>query len=334
MLYNKLRAQSFRVPIENFLEHASLSKPIIPKRPPLPKKPKIRNRKSRAKKAVETTSASGTINATEPPASVVEQNDQGQSQTAVAQPPGKKRKVTEAIPRAMMNKLTVSNHGSTTLVSARKAATHFTPVEIAMLQTALLSLIRAKGGVLDLSTRIDLEYLTYVKTQFPAAPQEIDYRVLNAIFDILEARQDVKRIMISCSSPRGVQFKSALLLPDVDISQNDKVNGLRAELAKELGVVDEATTAVEVVRPSGAGKGMEGEGELVIRKATKRPVMPKALAVQSAKSVPTPAERHPPPMQKTEERTITPQRKSPPKLTKRPNKRKAPVVIVDGTRLP
>jgi len=321
------------VPIENFLEHASLSKPILPKRPPLPKKPKIRARKSRAKTAVETTATSGTTNATELPASVVEQNDQGQSQTAVAPTPAKKRKVTEAIPAAMMNKLRVSNDDSTTLVPARKPATHFTPAEVAMLQTALLSLIRAKGGVLDLSTRVDLEYLTYIKTEFPGAPQEIDHRVLNAIFDILESRQDVKRIMISCSSPMGVQFKSVLLLPDVDISQNDKVNSLRAELARELGVVDEATTAAEVVRPSGARKGIEGEGESVIRKATKRPVMPKAVAVQSAKSVPTPVEHLLTPMQKTEQRSITPKTKSSPKPTKQPGKRKAPVVIVDGTRL-
>jgi hypothetical protein len=216
-----------------------------------------------------------------PPAETISNVQETTSEEQV----GAKRKASEAIPATMMKRMRLSTEA--TPVPTRKTVTHFTTEEINTLQTTILSLIHAKGGVLDLSLRIDLEYLTYVESHFPAAPREVDDRVLNALFDSLESQDRVKRVMISCSSAMGMQFKSILVLPDVDPTQNEAVAALGEQLVRELGV-GTGSTAVEVVRSRGR-TGTEGN-EIVIAKATKRPTVPKGVTGRVTKSVPVPVE--------------------------------------------
>jgi hypothetical protein len=135
----------------------------------------------------------------------------------------------------------------------RKPITNFTLTELATLQSTLLALLASHGGVLDLSFHLENEYLQFAQNHHPDAPGGVDFRVLNAVWDVLEVEGRVKRVMISAMSPIGTQFKSVLVLPAIDPLSDERVGRLRTGMAQEWGV-EEEMTAVEVVKAEGKRK--------------------------------------------------------------------------------
>jgi hypothetical protein len=140
-----------------------------------------------------------------------------------------------------------------TPTNPRKPITNFAPTELATLKSTLLALLASNGGVLDLSFRLENEYLQFSQKHAPNAPGQVDFRVLNDVWDVLEGEGRVKRVMISAMSPIGTQFKSVLVLPEIDPLSDERVGRLRTGMALEWGV-EEEETAIDVVRAEGRGK--------------------------------------------------------------------------------
>src|SRR5208282_5313424 len=71
---------------------------------------------------------------------------------------------------------------------------------------------------------------------FPDAEPRMDSKLLMHILDTLEARGEVIRIMLSAVTSIGTkQYKSILVLPDIDPMTNPRIIYLREELRQEAG---------------------------------------------------------------------------------------------------
>lgn len=115
----------------------------------------------------------------------------------------------------------------------------------------LLSLIEQNDGVFEFVPRLDLVYSSHVAKYHPTANPNVDGRTLVIVLDNLEKRGELNQIMISAETSTGTkQYKSILILPDVDPVTNPKVIAIRKEL--------ERGAALYQPRPVVAGKNMTG----------------------------------------------------------------------------
>jgi hypothetical protein len=104
------------------------------------------------------------------------------------------------------------------------------------IENHVFSLIKINEGVFELVPRIDLEYAAHVERFFPEAEPRMDSKLLMHILDTLEARGEVIRVMLSAVTSIGTrQYKSILVLPDIDPMTNPRIIRLQEELQQEAG---------------------------------------------------------------------------------------------------
>ena len=137
-------------------------------------------------------------------------------------PQSKRRKTSQSIPENSRNDIV-----------SEAIATGFQEIE-----NHLFSLMKINEGVFELVPRIDLEYAAHVERFFPEAEPRMDAKLLMHILDTLEARGEVIRVMLSAVTSIGTkQYKSILVLPDIDPMTNPKITHLREELQQEAGLI-------------------------------------------------------------------------------------------------
>ena len=97
-----------------------------------------------------------------------------------------------------------------------------------------ISLMKMNEGIFELLPRLDLEYAAHVEKFCPGSDALVDGKLLMHVLDDLEARGEVVRIMLSTVTPIGTtQYKSVLVLPEIDAATNPKINALREELQRD-----------------------------------------------------------------------------------------------------
>jgi hypothetical protein len=83
--------------------------------------------------------------------------------------------------------------------------------------------------------RLDLLYAAHVARSFPTAQPYVDGKVLVSVLDDLEKRGELCQIMLSAEMSTGTkQYKSILILPEVDSVTNPKILAIREELNREV----------------------------------------------------------------------------------------------------
>ena len=114
-----------------------------------------------------------------------------------------------------------------------------TPAEVNLVEEIgrnFISLMKRNEGIFELVPRLDLEYAEYVEKFVPGAEPRVDGKLLMHVLDDLEARRELVRVMLSTETPIGTrQYKSLLILPDIDPTANPKIKELREELQQEVG---------------------------------------------------------------------------------------------------
>jgi hypothetical protein len=99
----------------------------------------------------------------------------------------------------------------------------------------LLSLVKENQGVFELVPRLDLLYAAHVARSFPTAQPYVDGKVLVSVLDDLEKHGELCQIMLSAETSTGTkQYKSILILPEVDPVTNPKILAIREELNREV----------------------------------------------------------------------------------------------------
>ena len=99
----------------------------------------------------------------------------------------------------------------------------------------LLSLVKENQGVFELVPRLDLLYAAHVARSFPTAQPYVDGKILVSVLDDLEKRGELCQIMLSAETSTGTkQYKSILILPEVDPVMNLKILAIREGLNREL----------------------------------------------------------------------------------------------------
>lgn len=106
----------------------------------------------------------------------------------------------------------------------------------------LMSMIQKKEGVFELIPRLDTEYSAHADNYFPQAQRRVDAKVLMYILDNLEQRGELVRIMLSSVTPIGnTQYKSILILPEIDPITNLNVKRLQDDLQQEAAAYTPAS---------------------------------------------------------------------------------------------
>lgn len=195
-----------------------------------------------------------------------------------------------------------------------------------------ISLMRMNDGIFELRPRLDLEYAAHVEKFCPESDTRADGKLLMHILDDLEARGEVVRIMLSTVTPIGTtQYKSVLVLPEIDVATNPKINALREELQRDADSYKFAPIQSVLPRPPAAQSTGPTTLEIVQNSLNPAPVMPVPLP---APSLQRPSNVAPilavvPPSQPTRIAPIPiliPSKPAPVKETKkrRPSRRKSP----------
>jgi hypothetical protein len=111
----------------------------------------------------------------------------------------------------------------------------------------LLSLIKENRGVFELVPRLDLLYASHVARFFPTAQPYVDGKILVSVLDDLEKRGEIHQIMLSAETSTGTkQYKSILILPEIDPVTNPKILAIREELNRELALYTSRPIATNV----------------------------------------------------------------------------------------
>lgn len=267
-----MKAEHYKVPIESFLEKASLSKPT-----PIPRAANQNKIKEvatgRAESSVEHL-ALGAAGSHENPHSITsgttKRKSKGRSMLPETQPfqqslvpvditprkssvrlkeqtipkdSGDNANITQDTP----NKRQSSANPSEARKSKRRKRSQPIPTELRRARVPLsaigqfqgigknfISLMKMNEGIFELLPRLDLEYAAYVAKFCPESDPQVDGKLLMHVLDDLEARGEVVRIMLSTVTPIGTtQYKSVLVLPEIDAATNPKVNALREELQRD-----------------------------------------------------------------------------------------------------
>lgn len=267
-----MKAEHFKVPIESFLEKASLSKPT-----PIPRAVNQNKIKEvvtgRAESSVEHL-ALGTAGSQENTHSITagttKRKSKRQSILPDPQPFQQSLVPVDIAPRESSmrlkeqnipkdsgdnaditqdkpNKRQSSTNPSEARKSKRKKTSQPMPVELRRARVPLsaigqfqgigknlISLMKINEGIFELLPRLDLEYAAYVKKFCPESDPQVDGKLLMHVLDDLEARGEVVRIMLSTVTPIGTtQYKSILVLPEIDAATNPKITALREELQRD-----------------------------------------------------------------------------------------------------
>jgi hypothetical protein len=250
----QLMASSYEEPIENFLEKVIekgiLAKPIPVQRPyTVPNFVKV-GRKSRSTKP-------------KPPAPPTEVDPDAppEVQAAGSQAPVVDGEVKRTVPRKRKAPKEKSSTTTTTTTATatdglltspkpkkrRKVAVRTAPIPLLDEQTIqlisqerekhLLSMLQANAGVIEIDLKLDTQYNSYIRENFPNSPDsplETDYKTLIATLDALNAKGEVDRLILTASTFTGRKlYKSVLTLPGVDLETNERIGELRETLRQE-----------------------------------------------------------------------------------------------------
>ena len=262
-------ATNYETPIENFLEKATLPKPVPPPRAP-PRVIEKLPRKSRAKtkppppaaQSADGTAPPESSSITTPIVNEVKRaeprkkrpaKELGNEAETTASPKQKKQKVTQQ-PKIVLDEPT------TQLLTQER-------------ETCFLSMIKASQGVLEIDLKFDELYKSHVEQNFPEAQPNVDYKTLVGTLDILESRGEVERIMLSVGTITGRKlYKSVLILPGLDLETNERIRELKEELQHE-GLSYKPEPLEELMKIGTVGEGDGGDG-------------PPDMTVEVAKTVP------------------------------------------------
>jgi hypothetical protein len=133
-------------------------------------------------------------------------------------PQPKRQKISQAVSNSHLGKRTKSLDEQT----------------VREIERILMSMIQKKQGVFEIMPRMDTEYSAHVEKYYPQAQRGVDAKVLMRILDMLEQRGELVRIMLSSMTPIGnMQYKSILILPEIDPATNPIVRELRDDLQRE-----------------------------------------------------------------------------------------------------
>lgn len=108
------------------------------------------------------------------------------------------------------------------------------PREHPEIEEILLSMIRESQGVFEPVPRIDLLFRNHIQKFFPQTAYDVDNKAIMSTLDGLERTGDLLRVMLSSNTTTGLkQYKSLLILPDVDPSTSQKLSEIREEFYRE-----------------------------------------------------------------------------------------------------
>ena len=221
-------ASNYETPIENFLEKAIVPKPIpAPRLPPrvIEKVP----RKSRARPKPPQPTPTPADPAADPEAVPTAEAEVKRATPRKKRPAAELEKdETVKLPKAKKPKpvqppIVVDEHTIQLLTQEREER-----------EKCVLSMLQASQGVLEIDIRFDELYKSHVEQNFPEARSTVDYKTLVNTFDVLEAREEVGRIMLSVNTLTGRKlYKSVLTLPGLDLETNSRIRELKEGLQQE-----------------------------------------------------------------------------------------------------
>lgn len=319
-----MKAEHYKVPIDSFLEKASLSKPIPSSRAVTQKKLKdiakipvaVLAQGKRPETNVITTTSLSVASAprTEENSSwksYVPDNDIIEESSVVDNPTIRKpspRQSQEIISEKGIEGTKSVKHAATKRRSSAKPSDSPQPkrrktsksvstefrndgVSEAIaagfqeIENHFISLMRKNQGVFELVPRMDLEYAAHVERFFPEAQRRVDGKLLTHILDTLEARGEVVRVMLSTVTSIGTkQYKSVLTLPEIDPMTDRKISHLREELQREGGSYRPALINSEVPEEPAASKTASTTIEIV--QNLPKPARIPPLPIPAAKQLP------------------------------------------------
>lgn len=153
--------------------------------------------------------------------------------TDIIQDTPKKRKLSSNPPKALKSK----RRKTSQQMPAELRRARIPLSAIGQFQTIgrnFISLMKINDGIFELIPRLDLEYAAHVEKFCPGSDARVDGKLLMHVLDDLEARGEIVRIMLSTVTPiRTTQYKSVLVLPEIDAGTNPKINALREELQRD-----------------------------------------------------------------------------------------------------
>jgi len=250
-LYDTLKADHYKVPIESFLEKATLPKPV-----PMPRTygpQKVKDVIKASSPAVELSSSPSTRKRAAKPKSnqtlsTIDQptlNDTADTNSIVVDEQHTRQaevdkdgeiKATTPRKRKSSAKLPTTSKRRKTSQPLGIGKTELPPEDPATVErkTVLLSLIKENDGVLELIPRLDLMYAAHVDKLFPDVQSPVDAKLITRGLDALEVRKEIVRIMLHAeTSTETRQYKVIFTLPEIDPITNPKIHELRDQLNRE-----------------------------------------------------------------------------------------------------
>jgi len=248
-LYDTLKADQYKVPIELFLEKATLPKPAPKLRtygPPKAKDaikvlfpeidlsslPSKRKRSGKAKsdpaqppKDPAILNADADANSTVIDGEIPTRGETGKDKEA--------ERPTIANQKSSAKEPTISKRRKKSQPAGVSTNEPPDPAAIER-ETVILSLVKENQGVLELVPRLDLLYAAHAEVFFPDAQPRVDSKIITHTLETLESRRQIVRIILQAeTSTKTQQFKFIYTLPEIDAVTDPRVNEIRDRLHKE-----------------------------------------------------------------------------------------------------
>jgi hypothetical protein len=254
-LYDTLKADHYKVPIEIFIEKATLPKPVPAPRTYGPQKAKnatkalspetepsssTSKRKQSAKPKSHQPESSKDLNSVASANGTViddENPTEGETRKSKEVEPstrGKRKSSTKETTAAKKRRKTSQPPGVGGAEPSPSPPTTLQDPSAIERETTILSLIKENHGVLEFIPRLDLLYAAHAEKLFPHAQHRVNSRLVTVTLDDLEERREIVRIILQAeTSTKTLQYKFIYTLPEIDPITDPKVKELQDQLQKE-----------------------------------------------------------------------------------------------------